>query len=61
MQQLLEMSQFTVPEGASTGGIIIIIYIISVGTVEISLEIAKYKAVLNLYTGYVSEERKQRF
>lgn len=48
------------PEGASTGGIIII-YIISVGTVEISLEIAKYKAVLNLYTGYVSEERKQRF
>lgn len=60
MQQLLEVSQFTVPEGASTGGIIII-YIISVGTVEISLEIAKYKAVLNLYTGYVSEERKQRF
>lgn len=60
MQQLLEMSQFTVPEGASTGGIIII-YIISVGTVEISLEIAKYKAELNLYTGYVSEERKQRF
>lgn len=60
MQQLLEMSQFTVPEGASTGGIIII-YIISVGTVEISLEIAKYKAELNLYTVYVSEERKQSF
>lgn len=37
MQQLLEMSQFTVPEGASTGGgiIIIIIYITSVGIVEI--------------------------